>query len=234
MTFVRLHQAGLPHCLQHLDSRLDPDAAHDPLQRNAGVSFPAIVGHPVGVPGPLNLQPEAITRPAVASPDTEQIGEREPQAERRFDRAIASARYRIVQHDQRLEDKMIAPESHVGIWNRNGTSGKALDSLRTARHASRMVHIPTAEELADILATILEGAVGGDDKAGWAKIVGPVEILPILTNVRSNWAAHPKGNKAKMAAIEAAVAIVREKHPYVKIPGGIEGSAVSRRGLRSR
>ena len=95
-----------------------------------------------------------------------------------------------------------------------------------------MAQISTAEELADILATILEGAVGGDDKAGWAEIVGPVEILPILTNVRSNWAVHPKGNKAKMAAIDAAVAIVRDKHPYVKIPGGVEGSNVARREMR--
>jgi hypothetical protein len=94
-----------------------------------------------------------------------------------------------------------------------------------------VAHIPSTDELADILATMLAGAIGGD-KAVWVKAIGPVEVLPILFNVQSNWAITSKGTKKQREYIDAAVNIVRGEHPYVKVPGAIESSNISRLEMR--
>ncbi len=75
-------------------------------------------------------------------------------------------------------------------------------------------HIHTAEEMADLLATLLVGAAGGTKEA-WAKKIGGVEKLPIALIVRSNWHVQPKGRAADKAAIAKAVDLVRAQHPYV-------------------
>lgn len=77
-----------------------------------------------------------------------------------------------------------------------------------------MVTVPTPDELAEILVTMLVGAAGGTP-AKWRKALGPVEKLPTWQNVRCNWRVSPKGSAADLATIEKAVEIVREAHPYV-------------------
>jgi uncharacterized membrane protein YjjB (DUF3815 family) len=53
-----------------------------------------------------------------------------------------------------------------------------------------VAYIPSADQIADILAAMLVGAIGGD-KAGWIKATGPVEVLPALFNIQSYWAVTP-------------------------------------------
>jgi hypothetical protein len=77
-----------------------------------------------------------------------------------------------------------------------------------------MPAVPTPEGLRDMLVEILAGAAGKTE-AHWRAAVGEVEKLPVATNVRSNWAIRPTGNRTDVATIERAAAIVREAHPYV-------------------
>ena len=77
-----------------------------------------------------------------------------------------------------------------------------------------MASVPTPEGLGEILVEILVGAAGKTPEH-WRQAIGPVEKLPVATNVRSNWAIKPKGNRTDVATIERAAAIVREAHPYV-------------------
>jgi len=77
-----------------------------------------------------------------------------------------------------------------------------------------MASILTPEEMRELLATLLEGAAG-ETHEGWLRAIGPVEKLPTHTNVRCNWAVHPKGTAAQKKAITRAVELVREQHPYV-------------------
>jgi uracil-DNA glycosylase len=77
-----------------------------------------------------------------------------------------------------------------------------------------MAQVPTPDELRDLLAMILAGAAGGDLRQ-WLEALGPVEKLPTHFNVRSNWAVHPRCPRSKRRAIDNAIAIVREAHPYV-------------------
>jgi hypothetical protein len=76
-----------------------------------------------------------------------------------------------------------------------------------------MASVPTPDELRDLLATLLEGAAGGTHDS-WLRAIGPVENLPTHKNIHCNWRVHPKGTPAQRAAIERAVEIVREEHPY--------------------
>jgi hypothetical protein len=77
-----------------------------------------------------------------------------------------------------------------------------------------MASILTPDQMRDLLATLLEGAAGGTCEA-WFDAIGPVEKLPTHLNLRCNWAVHPKGKKSERDAVERAVAIVRQEHPYV-------------------
>jgi len=49
----------------------------------------------------------------------------------------------------------------------------------------------------------------------WRKLVGDVQHLPIVFNPRSNWRIDPTGTPTERDAIEKAVEVVREAHPYV-------------------
>lgn len=77
--------------------------------------------------------------------------------------------------------------------------------------------IPTALELRDLIAQLLAGVAGGTE-AQWRKLIGDVEALPIVFHPRSNWRIEHTGNAGEREAIEKAVAVVREAHPYVMSP----------------
>jgi len=77
-----------------------------------------------------------------------------------------------------------------------------------------MASILTPDQLRDLLATLLEGAAGGDHD-DWLRAIGPVEKLPTHLNLHCNWTVHPKGKTAEIAAIRRAVELVRAEHPYV-------------------
>ena len=72
-------------------------------------------------------------------------------------------------------------------------------------------------ELRDLIAHLLAGVAGGSE-AKWRKLVGDVEALPIVLHPRSNWRVAPNGTSSERAAIEKAVAIVCDAHPYVASP----------------
>lgn len=72
----------------------------------------------------------------------------------------------------------------------------------------------SAAEIADLLATVIQGVAGGT-KAGWRKAIGPVERLPTWQYVRFNWRVSPTGSPAQRETIESAVQIVRPEHPYI-------------------
>ena len=75
----------------------------------------------------------------------------------------------------------------------------------------------TAADIRTLLAHLLAGVAGGSE-AKWAKLVGEVEALPIVFHPRSNWRVQPSGSAEQLAAIEKAIAVVREAHPYVPSP----------------
>lgn len=76
---------------------------------------------------------------------------------------------------------------------------------------------PTPIELRNLIAHLLAGVAGGTE-ARWRKLIGDVEPLPIVFHPRSNWRIEPTGNAGERDAIEKAVAIVQEAHPYVASP----------------
>ena len=82
----------------------------------------------------------------------------------------------------------------------------------------------TAADIRALLARLLAGVAGGSE-ARWAKLVGEVEALPIVFHPRSNWRAQPSGSSEELAAIEKAIAVVREAHPYLPSPKTLRGSA---------
>ena len=76
------------------------------------------------------------------------------------------------------------------------------------------VHFLSADELAQLLASVIAGVAGGT--AGrWRKLIGPVEQLPTWCNVRCNWRIEPRGTEAQREVIEQAAAVVKVGHPYV-------------------
>jgi hypothetical protein len=78
----------------------------------------------------------------------------------------------------------------------------------------RMASIMTPGEMAELLATLLEGAAGGSHDH-WLNALGPVEQLPTHLNLHCNWRVQPKAGKRDLAAIKRAIEIVRAEHPYV-------------------
>jgi len=75
----------------------------------------------------------------------------------------------------------------------------------------------TVEEMQDLLAHLLTGAVGKTETY-WKNLIGPVIALPIVIHPKSNWTINPKGKPAEIEAIEKATAVVREAHRYVPSP----------------
>jgi hypothetical protein len=76
---------------------------------------------------------------------------------------------------------------------------------------------PTPAEIRALLAHLLAGAAGGT-KSEWSARLGEIEILPIWLHPRCTWRVTPTGTKKQREAIDAAVAIVAEAHPYAR-PG---------------
>jgi len=72
---------------------------------------------------------------------------------------------------------------------------------------------PSAAEIGEILVAMLSGAVG-ENPTRWRRLLGPVEALPIWTNVESNWRVTPIATGEELRAIIAAIEIVRKQHPY--------------------
>jgi hypothetical protein len=76
---------------------------------------------------------------------------------------------------------------------------------------------PTSVELRDLIAHLLAGVAGGSE-AKWRKLIGEVEALPIVFHPRSNWRVAPTGSAGEREAIDKAVVVVRDAHPYVSSP----------------
>jgi hypothetical protein len=74
--------------------------------------------------------------------------------------------------------------------------------------------IPTPSQMQDMLAELLEGAAG-NSREHWRRAIGEVEQLPTHFHVRCNWRVHPRGRKRDLDAIQKAVEIVRQEHPYI-------------------
>ncbi len=72
-------------------------------------------------------------------------------------------------------------------------------------------------DIRELLAHLLAG-VTGKPEAHWEKLIGEVTALPIVFHPRSNWKIDPRGTQAELEAIEKAVDIVRQAHPYVPSP----------------
>ena len=75
----------------------------------------------------------------------------------------------------------------------------------------------STNDIRALLAHLLAGAAGKTE-AHWKKLIGEVTALPIVFHPRSNWKIDPKGTRAELEAIEKAVEIVRQAHPYVPSP----------------
>jgi len=73
---------------------------------------------------------------------------------------------------------------------------------------------PTPAAIADLLVTVITGVEGGTDEH-WRTIIGEVHTLPIVTNVKSNWAVIPGGTRRERTVIGKAAEIIRQAHPYV-------------------
>lgn len=72
----------------------------------------------------------------------------------------------------------------------------------------------TADEIGQLLAHLLSGAVGGTE-ARWRRLI-KVDRLPTWRYVRFNWDVGAGGTKAEREAIGKAVEVVRAEHPYVR------------------
>lgn len=53
------------------------------------------------------------------------------------------------------------------------------------------------DEMQDLLAHLLEGAVGLTE-AYWKNLIGPVIALPIVLHPRSNWRINPKVSQRRL------------------------------------
>ena len=73
------------------------------------------------------------------------------------------------------------------------------------------------DDIRALLAHLLAG-VTGKPEAHWKRLIGEVTALPIVFNPRSNWTINPKGTIKEIEAIEKAVEVVRQAHPYVPSP----------------
>ena len=80
------------------------------------------------------------------------------------------------------------------------------------------IHFHMADELAQLLATVIADVAGGT--AGkWRRIIGHVEKLPTWNNIHCKWRIAPGGSDAERAVIEQAAAIVRAEHLYIEPAG---------------
>jgi len=73
------------------------------------------------------------------------------------------------------------------------------------------------DDIGALLAHLLAG-VTGKPETHWKRLIGEVTALPIVFNPRSNWRIKPNGTLKEIEAIEKAVEIVRQAHPYVPSP----------------
>jgi hypothetical protein len=73
------------------------------------------------------------------------------------------------------------------------------------------------DDIQALLAHLLAG-VTGKPEGHWKRLIGEVTALPIVFNPRSNWTINPKGTIKEVEAIEKAVEVVRQAHPYVPSP----------------
>ena len=74
--------------------------------------------------------------------------------------------------------------------------------------------ILSPSQMQDLLAELLEGAAG-NTRDHWRRAIGELEQLPTRFHVRSNWRVRPRGRKRDLEAVEQAVEVARQKHPYV-------------------
>lgn len=75
----------------------------------------------------------------------------------------------------------------------------------------------STSDIRALLAHLLTG-VTGKPEAHWEKLIGEVTALPIVFHPRSNWKIDPRGTQAELEAIQKAVDVVRQAHPYVPSP----------------
>jgi hypothetical protein len=71
----------------------------------------------------------------------------------------------------------------------------------------------TAEQIHALLVQTLIRAEGGTPDE-WARAVGKVRVRPMIFNVLTNWRVNPAGTPEQKRCVRAAVARVREHHPY--------------------
>jgi hypothetical protein len=68
-------------------------------------------------------------------------------------------------------------------------------------------------EIRDLIVHLLAGATGRPEKH-WRKVVGEVEALPLVFNIKGNWRVSPSGSADDVEAVEKAIELVRSEHPY--------------------
>lgn len=74
---------------------------------------------------------------------------------------------------------------------------------------------PTPTELRATLVGLLAGATE-TGPAKWERMIGQVEVLPIVFNPRCNWRVEVrKGPAEDRDVIEKAIELLRGEHPYV-------------------
>ena len=82
---------------------------------------------------------------------------------------------------------------------------------------------PTPTELRATLVSMVAGATE-TSPARWERMIGQVDVLPIVFNPRCNWRIEvQKGPAKNRDVIEKAIEILRGEHPYVRTessPGG--------------
>lgn len=80
---------------------------------------------------------------------------------------------------------------------------------------------PTPTELRATLVTLVAGATE-TRKGRWEKLIGEVEVLPIVFHPRCNWRVALGGVEDERKVLDAAVELLQREHPYVRQenPGG--------------
>jgi hypothetical protein len=61
----------------------------------------------------------------------------------------------------------------------------------------------------------LVAGVTDTSTAKWEKLIGRIEVLPIVFNPRCNWRVRIERAGADREVVEKAVEILRDAHPYV-------------------
>lgn len=74
--------------------------------------------------------------------------------------------------------------------------------------------VPTPIELRATLVTVIAGA--SEAPTGrWETSIGSVEVLSLAYHPRSNWRVEVSGTEDDRRWIDAAIDLVKAKHPYV-------------------